>query len=75
MIFCIKQNAGVGKRRAHKGRATRKACGLVQYIREVVQDQLGSHFFDHLVELDDLPRKLVGDLDGYEELGGINFRN
>ena len=40
-----------------------------------MQDQLGSHFFDHLVELDDLPRKLVGDLDGYEELGGINFRN
>eukprot|EP00978_Attheya_sp_CCMP212_P017936 scaffold48428_cov46-Attheya_sp.AAC.1 len=37
------------------------------YIREALQDQHGAYFFDPLVESDDLRRKLVGDLNGYEE--------
>lgn len=43
------------------------------YIREALQDQHGAYFFDPLVESDNLPRKLVGDLDGYEEPIGTNF--
>jgi hypothetical protein len=38
-----------------------------------LQDQHGSYFPHPLVESDNLPRKLVGDLNGYEEPVGTDF--
>eukprot|EP00978_Attheya_sp_CCMP212_P037274 scaffold174504_cov63-Attheya_sp.AAC.2 len=47
--------------------------GLV--VQEGLQDQHGVYFFDPLVESDDLPWKLIDDLEGYEEPVGTNFGN
>jgi hypothetical protein len=71
VIFSTKDNARVAKNEHLEVRPSAKPADW--YIREALQDQHGAYFFDPLVESDNLPRKLVGDLDGYEEPIGTNF--